>query len=178
MKNFLGKLFLVLIFLPITAAIFAAFMGINLMGWLADEIGFVYFMVLWTNITVYLAWNVNKDDFEFEANPLRKSGDLRLFICFGIIYSLLFIALPVWLSQDPFKLDILKEFPIVLLAFGTLILAIFTYRITKRAFLKKPSRRLIFLMRISLINSWFLGILIALAVLFIIFMLGGGPISV
>ena len=178
MENFLGKLFLVLIFLPITAAIFAAFMGINLMGWLADEIGFVYFMVLWTNITVYLAWNVNKDDFEFEANPLRKSGDLRLFICFGIIYSLLFIALPVWLSQDPFKLDILKEFPIVLLAFGTLILAIFTYRITKRAFLKKPSRRLIFLMRISLINSWFLGILIALAVLFIIFMLGGGPISV
>ena len=178
MKNFLGKLFLVLIFLPITAAIFAAFMGINLMGWLADEIGFVYFMVLWTNITVYLAWNVNKDDFEFEANPLRKSGDLRLFICFGIIYSLLFIALPVWLSQDPFKLDVLKEFPIVLLAFGTLILAIFTYRITKRAFLKKPSRRLIFLMRISLINSWFLGILVALAVLFIIFIIGEGPISV
>ena len=182
MKNILGKLFLVLILLPITAAIFATFMGIDLMGsfgWLGDEIGFVYIMVLWTYITGYLAWNWNKEAFEFEANPLRKSGDLGLFICFGVIYSLLFIALPVWLSQDPFKLDILKEFPIVLLAFGILILAIFTYRITKRAFLKKPSRRLIFLMRISLINSWFLGILVALAALFIIsIIVGGGPISV
>ena len=86
--------------------------------------------------------------------------------------------MPVWLSQDPFNLDVLTGFPVVLLAFGILILAIFTYRTTKRAFLKKPSRRLIFLMRISLINSWFLGILVALAVLFIIFIIGEGPISV
>ena len=148
-------------------------------GWLGDEIGFVFIMVLWIFITVYLAWNVNKQAFEFETEtPLKKSGNLGFLIYFGVIYSLLFIALPVWLSQDPFKLDILMGFPIVLLAFGILILAIFTYRITKRAFLKKPSRRLIFLMRISLINSWFLGILVALAVLFIIFILGGGPISV
>ena len=158
-------------------------MAIDLMGsfgWLGDEIGFVFIMVLWTCTTVYLAWNVNKKAFEFETeNPLKKSGNLGFLICFGAIYSLLFIALPVWLSQDPFKLDILKEFPIVLLAFGILILAIFTYRITKRAFLKKPSRRLIFLMRISLINSWFLGILVALAALFIIsIIVGGGPISV
>ena len=148
-------------------------------GWLGDEIGFVFIMVLWTFITVYLAWNVNKQAFEFETEtPLKKSGNLGFLIYFGVIYSLLFIALPVWLSQDPFKLDLLKEFPIVVLAFGILILAIFTYRTTKRAFLKKPSRRLIFLMRISLINSWFLGILVALAVLFIISIVLGGGIGI
>ena len=148
-------------------------------GWLGDEIGFVFIMVLWTFITVYLAWNVNKQAFEFETEtPLKKSGNLGFLIYFGVIYSLLFIALPVWLSQDPFKLDILKEFPIVLLAFGILILAIFTYRYTKRAFLKKPSRRLIFLMRISLINSWFLGILVALAAFFIISIVSGGGIGI
>ena len=181
MKNILGKLFLVLILLPITAAIFATFMGIDLMGsfgWLGDEIGFVYIMVLWTYITVYLAWNVNKDAFEFEANPLKKSRDSGFFICFGVIYTLLIIVLPVWLSQDPFNLDVLTGFPVVLLAFGILILAIFTYRTTKRAFLKKPSRRLIFLMRISLINSWFLGILVALAAFFIISIVSGGGIGI
>ncbi len=179
MKNILGKLFLVLILLPITAAIFATFMGIDLMGsfgWLGDEIGFVYIMVLWTYITVYLAWNVNKDDFEFETeNPLKKSGNLGFLICFGAIYSLLFIALPVWLSQDPFNLDIVGEFIVVLLAITILILLIFTYRISKREILKKPTRRLVFLMRISLIHLWFLGILVSLAVLFIIsIILGGG----
>ena len=36
-------------------------------GWLGDEIGFVFIMVLWIFITVYLAWNVNKQAFEFET---------------------------------------------------------------------------------------------------------------
>ena len=86
----------------------------------------------------YGTWNFNKDAFEFEANPLKKSRDSTLsWICFGVIYTLLIIVLPVWLSQDPFNLDVLTGFPIVLLAFGILILAIFTYRTTKRAFLKK-----------------------------------------
>ena len=135
-------------------------------------------MGLWIYITVYFAWNFNKDAFEFEANPLKKSRDSGFFICFGVIYTLLIIVLPVWLSQDPFNLDVLTGFPIVLLAFGILILAIFTYRTTKRAFLKKPSRRLIFLMRISLINSWFLGILVALSALFIISIVSGGGIGI
>ena len=154
-------------------------MVIDLMGsfgWLGDEIGFVFIMVLWTCITVYLAWNVNKQAFEFETeNPLKQSGNLGFFICFGIIYSLLFIALPVWLSQDPFKLDILGEFLVVLLALAILIVLIFTYKTTKREILKKPTRQLVFLMRISLIHLWFLGILVSLAVLFIITIaLGGG----
>ena len=162
-----------------TATNIAAVMVMDLMGsfgWLGDEIGFVFIMVLWTFITVYLAWNVNKQAFEFETEtPLKKSGNLGFLIYFGVIYSLLFIALPVWLSQDPFKLDLLKEFPIVLLAFGILILAIFTYKTTKREILKKPTRQLVFLMRISLIHLWFLGILVSLAALFIITIaLGGG----
>ena len=145
-------------------------------GWLGDEIGFVFIMVLWTFITVYLAWNVNKKAFEFETEtPLKKSGNLRFLIYFGVIYSLLFIALPVWLSQDPFKLDILGEFLVVLLALAILILLIFTYKTTKRKILKKPTRQLVFLMRISLIHLWFLGILVSLAALFIITIaLGGG----
>ena len=154
-------------------------MAIDLMGsfgWLGDEIGFVFIMVLWTCITVYLAWNVNKQAFEFETeNPLKQSGNLGFFICFGIIYSLSFIALPVWLSQDPFNLGIVKEFLVVLLAIAILILVVFTYKITKRELLKKPTRRLVFLMRISLIHLWFLGILVSLAALFIIsIILGGG----
>ena len=145
-------------------------------GWLGDEIGFVFIMVLWTFITVYLAWNVNKQAFEFETEtPLKKSGNLGFLIYFGVIYSLLFIALPVWLSQDPFKLDILGEFLVVLLALAILILLIFTYKTTKREILKKPTRQLVFLMRISLIHLWFLGILVSLAALFIItIVLGGG----
>ena len=154
-------------------------MGIDLIGsfgWLGDEIGFVFVMVLWTCMTGCLAWNLNKKAFEFETeNPLKKSGNLGFLICFGAIYSLLFIALPVWLSQDPFKLDILGEFLVVLLALAILILLIFTYKTTKREILKKPTRRLVFLMRISLIHLWFLGILVSLAALFIIsIILGGG----
>ena len=96
-------------------------------------------------------------------------------ICFGAIYSFLFIALPVWLSQDPFDLGIVMEFTVVLLALTVLILLIFTYKITKREILEKPTRRLVFLMRISLIHLWFLGILVSLAALFIITIaLGGG----
>ena len=154
-------------------------MVIDLMGsfgWLGDEIGFVFIMVLWACTTVYLAWNVNKKAFEFETeNPLKKSGNLGFLICFGAIYSFLFIALPIWLSQDPFNLDIVGEFIVVLLALTILILLIFTYRISKREIVKKPTRRLVFLMRISLIHLWFLGILVSLAVLFIIsIILGGG----
>ena len=155
-----------------TAANITTIIGIDLMGsfgWLGDEIGFVFVMILWTCITGYLAWNINKQAFEFETeNPLKKSGNLGFLICFGAIYSLLFIALPVWLSQDPFNLDIVGEFIVVLLALTILILLIFTYKITKREILKKPTRRLVFLMRISLIHLWFLGILVSLAVLFII----------
>lgn len=181
MKNVFGILIFVLILLPLTLAIIATIIGIDLMkvfGWLGDEIGFVFVMVLWTYITVNFAWNVNKDAFEFETNPLKKSGDSGFFICFGVIYSLLIIVLPVWLSQDPFNLDVLTGFPIVLLAFGILILAIFTYISAKRAFFKKPSRRLIFLMRISLINSWLLGIIVSLAALFIISIVSGGGIGI
>ena len=154
-------------------------MGIDLMGsfgWLGDEIGFVFVMVLWTFITICLAWNINKKAFEFETeNPLEKSRNLGFLICFGAIYSFLFIALPVWLSQDPFDLGIVMEFTVVLLALTILILLIFTYKITKREILIKPTRRLVFLMRISLIHLWFLGILVSLAALFIIsIILGGG----
>ena len=66
MRNILGILILVLILLPFTLAIIATIMGIDLMGsfgWLGDEIGFVFIMVLWTYITGYLAWNWNKKSF-------------------------------------------------------------------------------------------------------------------
>ena len=145
-------------------------------GWLGDEIGFVFIMVLWTCITIYLSWNVNTQNLEFETeNQHKESGNIGFLICFGVVYSLPIIALPVWLSQDPFDLGIVMEFTVVLLALAIFILAIFTYKITKREFFKKPTRRLVFLMRMSLIHLWFLGILLSLAVLFIItIVLGGG----
>ena len=67
MKNVFG--ILVLILLPLTLAIIATIIGIDLMkvfGWLGDEIGFVFVMVLWTIVLL------NLTDF---------------FICFGVIYS-------------------------------------------------------------------------------------------
>ena len=70
------------------------------------------------------------------------------------------------------------EFIVVLLALTILILLIFTYKITKREILKKPTRRLVFLMRISLIHLWFLGILVSLAVLFIISITLGGGVGI
>ena len=145
-------------------------------GWLGDEIGFVFIMFLWTCITIYLSWNVNTQNLEFETeNQHKESGTIGFLICFGVVYSLPIIALPVWLSQDPFDLGIVMEFTVVLLALAIFILAIFTYKITKREFLKKPTRRLVFLMRMSLIHLWFLGSLLSLAVLFIItIVLGGG----
>ena len=145
-------------------------------GWLGDEIGFVFIMFLWTCITIYLSWNVNTQNLEFETeNQHKESGKFGFLICFGVVYSLPIIALPVWLSQDPFDLGIVMELTVVLLALAIFILAIFTYKITKREFLKKPTRRLVFLMRMSLIHLWFLGILVSLAVLFIItIVLGGG----
>ena len=145
-------------------------------GWLGDEIGFVFIMFLWTCITIYLSWNVNTQNLEFETEDQHQElGSLGFLICFGVVYSLPIIALPVWLSQDPFDLGIVMEFTVVLLALAIFILAIFTYKITKREFLKKPTRRIVFLMRMSLIHLWFLGILLSLAVLFIItIVLGGG----
>ena len=70
------------------------------------------------------------------------------------------------------------EFIVVLLALTILILLIFTYKITKGEISKKPTRRLVFLMRISLIHLWFLGILVSLAVLFIISITLGGGVGI
>ena len=43
-------------------------------GWLGDEIGFVFIMVLWTCITIYLSWNVNTQNLEFETENQHKQN--------------------------------------------------------------------------------------------------------
>ena len=95
-------------------------------GWSGDEIGFVFIMFLWTCITIYLSWNANTQNLEFGTeNQHKESGSIGFLICFGVVYSLPIIALPVWLSQDPFDLGIVMEFTVVLLALAIFILAIF-----------------------------------------------------
>ena len=131
MKNIninLGKLFLVLISLPITAAIFATFTEIDLMkyfGWFGDEVGFVYVMVLFIYIAGYLAWNVNNKVIESEK-PNRKSGNLVFLVTLGVSYSLVCIALPVWITQGPFQLDDFEQFfVLILLVFVVLCISIY-----------------------------------------------------
>ena len=62
-------------------------------GWLGDEIGFVFIMFLWTCITIYLSWNLNTQNLEFETEDQDKeAGSLGFLICFGVVYSLPIIA--------------------------------------------------------------------------------------
>jgi len=45
-------------------------------GWLGDEIGFVFIMVLWTCITIYLSWNVNTQNLEFETDHFTIGAEM------------------------------------------------------------------------------------------------------
>ena len=173
MKNILGILILVLILLPFTLAIIETIMGIDLMGgfgWLGDEIGFVFIMVLWTYITGYLAWNWNKKAFEFETeNPLKKSRNLGFFVTLGAGYSLVCIAFPVWISQGPFQTDDFEQFLVlVLLAFVVLGISIYLNNYAKKKCAKQITKRMVFLRRMALIHIWPLGVILILALLFIL----------
>ena len=171
MKNILGTLFLVLILLPITAAIFATFTEIDLMknfGRFGDEVGFVYIMVLFIYIAGYLAWNVNNKVFESEKSH-RESGDLVFFVTLGVGYSLVCIALPVWIIQGPFQTDDFEQFLVlVLLAFVVLGISIYLNNYAKKKCAKQITKRMVFLRRMALIHLWPLGVVLILALLFLL----------
>ena len=162
----LGKLFLVLISLPITAAIFATFTEIDLMkyfGWFGDEVGFVYVMVLFIYIAGYLAWNVNNKVIESEK-PNRKSGNLVFLVTLGVGYSLVCIALPVWITQGPFKLDDFEQFfVLILLVFVVLCISIYLNNYAKKKCAKQMTKRMVFLRRMAFIHIWSLGVILILA---------------
>ena len=166
----LGKLFLVLISLPITAAIFATFTEIDLMkyfGWFGDEVGFVYIMVLFIYIAGYLAWNMNKKVVETEE-PHGKSGNLLFHVALGVGYSLVCIALPVWISQGPFQMDYFEQFSAhVLLVFVVLGISIYLNNYAKKKCAIQITKSMVFLRRISLIHIWSLGVILILALLFV-----------
>ena len=103
-----------------------------------------------------------------------KLSNFVFFLNFGVIYSFIAIVLPACLSHDPFKLSIVLFMPylgLFMIIFG---LSFFVYFTSKKKCKKEPTKRSVFLLRMSLVHLVFLGIVISWGVLFIVSIDGVG----
>ena len=97
-----------------------------------------------------------------------KLSNFVFFLTFGVIYSFIAIVLPACLSYDPFGLGIvafMAHLGLFIIIFG---LSFFVYFTSKKKCKKEPTRRSVFLLRMSLVHLVFLGILISWGVLFLV----------
>jgi len=106
------------------------------------------------------AWNIKNDYSEEEVR------NLGFFLGWGGAYTFICIAVPVWISQwgnGHFVFSCLFS-----LIFVVLTICLFIYRTCKIKCSKEPTKRLVFLKRMSLIHILAAGLLIFFAVILII----------
>ena len=137
---------------------------------------FVFIMLCAVSLIGCLCWRCDSKYLKYENKALDgKLSNFVFFLTFGVIYSFIAIVLPACLSYDPFGLGIvafMAHLGLFIIIFG---LSFFVYFTSKKKCINKPTRRLVFLLRISLVHLVFFGIVISWGVLFIISIyLGGG----
>ena len=130
------------------------------LGRFGDEILFIYFMCAAVIFISLAAWNIKNDYSEEEVR------NLGFFLGWGGAYTFICIAVPVWISQwgnGHFVFSCLFS-----LIFVVLTICLFIYRTCKIKCSKEPTKRLVFLKRMSLIHILAAGTLILFAVMLIL----------
>jgi len=140
---------------------------------------FIFIMLGAVSLIGCLCWRCDSKYLKYENKDLDgKLSNFVFFLTFGAIYSFIAIVLPACLSYDPFKLGIVSFMPYLGLFLIIFVLSFFVYFISKKKCKNKPTRRLVFLFRMSLVHLVFFGIAISWGVLFIIVNSGGVGMSV
>ena len=136
---------------------------------------FVFIMLCAVSLIGFLCWRCDSKYLKYKNKDLGgKLSNFVFFLNFGVIYSFIAIVLPACLSHDPFKLSIVLFMPylgLFMIIFG---LSFFVYFTSKKKCKKEPTRRSVFLLRMSLVHLVFLGIVISWGVLFIVSIDGVG----
>ena len=145
----------------------------------SEVLFFIFIMLFAVSLIGCLCWRCDSKYLKYENKELDgKLSNFVFFLNFGVIYSFIAIVLPACLSHDPFKLSIVLFMPylgLFIIIFG---LSFFVYFISRKKCKNKPTRRLVFLLRMSLVHLVFFGIVISCGVLFIIVNSGGVGMSV
>ena len=135
---------------------FFRFLGLGRFG---DEILFIYFMCAAVIFISLSAWNI-KNDYSGE-----EERNLSFFLGWGGGYTFVCIAVPVWISQ--WRDDHFVFLGYLSLIFAVLIICLFIYITCKIKCSKVPTKRLVFLKRMSLIHILAAGLLILFGVMLI-----------
>ena len=130
------------------------------LGRFGDEILFIYFMCAAVIFISLAAWNIKND---YSEEEVRSLG---FFLGWGGGYTFVCIAVPVWISQ--WRGDHFVFLGYLSLIFVVLIICLFIYKTCKIKCSKEPTKRLVFLKRMSLIHILAAGLLILFAVILII----------
>ena len=141
----------------------------------AEVLLFIFIMLFAVSLIGCFCWRCDSKYLKYENKDLDgKLSNFVFFLNFGVIYSFIAIVLPACLSHDPFKLSILLFMPylgLFMIIFG---LSFFVYFTSKKKCKKEPTKRSVFLLRMSLVHLVFLGIVISWGVLFIVSIDGVG----
>ena len=129
------------------------------LGRCGDEILFIYFMCAAVIFISLAAWNIKND---YSEEEVRSLG---FFLGWGGGYTFVCIAVPVWISQ--WRDDHFVFLGYLSLIFVVLIICLFIYKTCKIKCSKEPTKRLVFLKRMSLIHILASGLLILFAVMLI-----------
>ena len=136
---------------------------------------FIFIMLGAVSLIGCLCWRCDSKYLKYENKDLDgKLSNFVFFLNFGVIYSFIAIVLPACLSYDPFGLGIvafMAHLGLFIIIFG---LSFFVYFTSKKKCKKEPTRRSVFLLRMSLVHLVFLGIVISWGVLFIVSIDGVG----
>ena len=135
---------------------------------------FVFIMLCAVSLIGCLCWRCDSKYLKYENKALDgKLSNFVFFLTFGVIYSFIAIVLPACL-YDQFKHSIVLFMPylgLFIIIFG---LSFFVYFTSKKKCKKEPTRRSVFLLRMSLVHLVFFGIIISWGVLFIVSIDGAG----
>ena len=129
------------------------------LGRFGDEILFIYFMCAAVIFISLAAWNIKND---YSEEEVRSLG---FFLGWGGGYTFVCIAVPVWISQ--WRDDHFVFLGYLSLIFVVLIICLFIYKTCKIKCSKEPTKRLVFLKRMSLIHILVAGTLILFALVLI-----------
>ena len=141
----------------------------------AEVLLFIFIMLFAVSLIGCLCWRCDSKYLKYENKDLDgKLSNFVFFLTFGAIYSFIAIVLPACLSYDPFELGIVLFIPYLGLSIIIFGLSFFVYFTSKKKCKKEPTRRSVFLLRMSLVHLVFLGIVISWGVLFIVSIDGVG----
>ena len=135
---------------------------------------FIFIMLFAVSLIGCFCWRCDSKYLKYENKDLDgKLSNFVFFLNFGVIYSFIAIVLPACL-YDQFKHSIVLFMPFLGLFIVIFVLSFFVYFTSKRKCKKEPTRRSVFLLRMSLVHLVFLGILISWGFLFIVSIDGVG----